>query len=848
MAVPRGLGRTEARRVVLRSGAISAGAGLLCAILVAGTSTASAELGALAIPDPAEGRTWLSVEQSPLVESRHVVLFDSERFEDGIGSREAVILVDVPDVDLHLAEDEYGADDPDSLSRFSRHVAQRDVVALQDVEVDGETAVSAGDVLIPRWTSLPREFGQVQLLRRAGVEQIPTLLNVAEMYPRPPDADKFNKALNLTPLAQFESRLRVDDLEKQLAWLFDGDPMTHFPRVDETGVDVKQKFILYMDLARYYPLRLLRVYPSPLVPFPLAAYTVYLGEPGTERTIAGLNLDDIRVGNFGFPKFVKVANTFPTFVEAQSVPVNTEDTIQVVMDPPRLARYVRMDMESGLDYDLAEIEMLGDGFVPLAVYTTRPLPIPKATLGRITWEEEVIGDPSASRIIVRAQTGFNQEPLVLFRLNDFEDPVEWKTGEVLVTDHRLGTQTHGQLVDLNAVDFNLASRAVFSALSDSERAVVRTTREEFKAIAPGKRARTEPDLVFWSGFQSAANGQPVIAASGRPYIQLQVEFQSDNPKAACFVRNLRVEYSSPQIIDEVFGEIAPVEAVVAGRDTTFTLALMAKLAGASSGFNRVQVFTPARIASLEEVALQVGSGPVVSLQEAIGQVPGPGQFTQELVEDRQFVLGFQDLAPGTGGGTTEVKLGVRFRGRVIDFRTTYRVNAFHDTLGVEPVRVYEPNGLLRALSTTTGDTLALFLPQPVGPGDVRDFAAELLTDGNALVVTADVRSQGNDLITNVRVGPNPFSPNGDGVNDRLVIDYDVQRLLLARPIALGIYDLSGRPVRGIEEDLTSGGYSYAWDGLDENGQPVPPGLYLLRISADADDPGADAVRTIAVAY
>jgi hypothetical protein len=193
---------------------------------------------------------------------------------------------------------------------------------------------------------------------------------------------------------------------------------------------------------------------------------------------------------------------------------------------------------------------------------------------------------------------------------------------------------------------------------------------------------------------------------------------------------------------------------------------------------------------------------------------------------------------------------IRFRSRVIDFRTNFSASVFLDTLGADVERRFSRNGILAvAGGATTPDTLAFFLPQRVEGSDVVDFAAtDQLTDRNSLAVTANISVQSENLVSNFKVEPNPFTPNGDGINDEMTIFFDVQRLLTPKPVRLEIFDLNGRRLHLTERQLSSGGYSQQWDGRGDNGQMVPPGLYLLRISTDADDAGAARTRLVSVAY
>jgi len=307
-------------------------------------SPALAALSTFSIPS--DELSWKDAQQDPLSDALYLEVLDFERFDDGIVPIQPSLTIAVPAIPLDVVEEDLSQEDLDALFDFSQNVAQRDVVALERVVLEPESrTIEAGQVLIPRWGTFPRRAREVQILLGAGVAQISALMNVAESHPRPPVAEKFNKGLSLTPLGIFEQGLTIDRLEERLGWVFDGDPLTHFDRIDRVGQDVKQKWILFMDLGRYFPVRLIRFYPSPDVGVRVAAYTLSLGAPHTERTIAGLNLEDASVGRPGFPKFGSIGDTFPNWVIERRVPVSVADTVAMLFDPPSTIRYSRLDFE-----------------------------------------------------------------------------------------------------------------------------------------------------------------------------------------------------------------------------------------------------------------------------------------------------------------------------------------------------------------------------------------------------------------------------------------------------------------------------------------------------------------------
>ncbi|MBI4531724.1 MAG: gliding motility-associated C-terminal domain-containing protein [Candidatus Latescibacteria bacterium] len=97
------------------------------------------------------------------------------------------------------------------------------------------------------------------------------------------------------------------------------------------------------------------------------------------------------------------------------------------------------------------------------------------------------------------------------------------------------------------------------------------------------------------------------------------------------------------------------------------------------------------------------------------------------------------------------------------------------------------------------------------------------------------------------ISPNPFSPNGDGINDVVNIAYNIAKLNTERDVEMLITDLSGRSVVRFHRMRQSGTYVEVWDGRDTSGKVVPPGIYLYRFHVDADVPVV-ITGTIAVVY
>lgn len=92
-----------------------------------------------------------------------------------------------------------------------------------------------------------------------------------------------------------------------------------------------------------------------------------------------------------------------------------------------------------------------------------------------------------------------------------------------------------------------------------------------------------------------------------------------------------------------------------------------------------------------------------------------------------------------------------------------------------------------------------------------------------------------NVLANVHPNPSLFSPNEDGVNDTWELAYDLLVVTGPARVQVAVYDLAGRRVCLVyvgEQD--NGHHIHAWDGRDEQGRRVAPGLYVYRMQVEAD--------------
>ena len=119
---------------------------------------------------------------------------------------------------------------------------------------------------------------------------------------------------------------------------------------------------------------------------------------------------------------------------------------------------------------------------------------------------------------------------------------------------------------------------------------------------------------------------------------------------------------------------------------------------------------------------------------------------------------------------------------------------------------------------------------------------------------ATLRAWSEHVVQQV-VEPAVFSPNGDGINDGVSFRFKVVKVGDDSPVEVLIHDLGGRLIRSLIEQraLSTGTYGMSWDGRNQRGTIVPPGVYLARLRVDTDTEGAavedeEILRTISLAY
>ena len=341
-------------------------------------------------------------------------------------------------------------------------------------------------------------------------------------------------------------------------------------------------------------------------------------------------------------------------------------------------------------------------------------------------------------------------------------------------------------------------------------------REEYENLTaqlnrdprPGIRASIGYDSDNWSFWSVpfVESGQLIRLRSGS-HLQVNLTLESRDFDAWIRVDSLWIE-TAPLLADEVFAEVARLDdlqpargftEVGLGQQTEFAYQLRAEFGGGGApGFDALRIRTGNR-ASFRR--LEMGS-PLATVE--------PAAVTEE--EDGLVVQ-----LPQRVTHSNNPPIRVVFASEVFEFAATFESEIF----------------------TADSETL----PQAVQPGDATDAVST-----NSLRVLGAAADQ-PDFIQSITLSSPVLTPNDDGINDRLDIRYSLFRLPGPVPIALEVYALDGRRLARIDAGLQdSGPRQLSWDGRDETGLRLSPGLYLLSIDLQTQFTQTKQLLPLGVAY
>ena len=320
----------------------------------------------------------------------------------------------------------------------------------------------------------------------------------------------------------------------------------------------------------------------------------------------------------------------------------------------------------------------------------------------------------------------------------------------------------------------------------------------------------------WSEPYVRAEGSSITSPSPRRFLKIRATLLSADPNLSPTLRSIRLHFSDP-VAQTLRGEIAPFRVARLGVERSFSFYVQPHFERLDPGFDELLLTAPANMA-LSLVGVFGGRADEFNA-EADG-VPALEHVEEVPTAPDSLLVRFPSIGPDSAIETLR-----------LDFTT-----ALFATGAVL-------QAALRNSHAADGGTW-----QRVDPGDVLAHIP-----GNTTTVVSSFKAQA--LLTDVAVHPAVFSPNGDGINDRTFFLFKVVRVEDDSPVEAAVYQLDGRRVRvlGERRALSAGPYEIGWDGRDEYGDIVPPGLYCVRLHIHTNTAGAQVkdktvLRTVAVAY
>ncbi len=321
---------------------------------------------------------------------------------------------------------------------------------------------------------------------------------------------------------------------------------------------------------------------------------------------------------------------------------------------------------------------------------------------------------------------------------------------------------------------------------------------------------TGPDWSNWSQ-PYTESGEAFKSPAPRPLVKVQVRLLSREPLQRAWLRSLRLHFVPP-LVDTAFGEIFPTGGVEPGVDESFTLYVRPIFGPDNPGFDQIVLrSTSSEPLELSEVLVGSDSG----LRFGAGTRLWPdGDLEVSRGEEGSVVVRFPE--PVVRGNQV---YAFRFRTRVFLQSTVF---------SAQLQNAAQPG-----------------LVQDVVGGDATEVVAT-----QSLSVTS--RLQDNSLLENVQVEPSVITPNGDGINDRTDIRITVYHLEREKKLGVEVLNLAGQRVRDLSvlRSFPSGEHVFSWDGRDDGGRIMPPGLYVLRIhlATDSDADGTATIRLLHLVY
>ena len=283
---------------------------------------------------------------------------------------------------------------------------------------------------------------------------------------------------------------------------------------------------------------------------------------------------------------------------------------------PRVLDQIQLNIHKKEGWEIAELEVYGEGYVSSALYTSGAFDLGQpSSLGAISWSGF---EDSNAKLSIRTRSGHTADPNRYWRFTGRGDEKTFR---------------NAQGVPLTAADYNNLK---------------------------GNKAEVTTDLDNWSSWSGPYDwadrlGTAITSPSPRQFIQVQLDFVPSGLAGAA-IDFIEFRVTQPPVAGRVLGEIWPIE-VKPGEETAFVYAMRPDFAGGESGFDRLVLKTAGQFTGVDSVRVNE------ELQD---------WRLAEPLTDQRLVLAVERMDRSKTGRVVEVF----FKGRVFRFGTVFAAEVF----------------------------------------------------------------------------------------------------------------------------------------------------------------------------
>ena len=336
---------------------------------------------------------------------------------------------------------------------------------------------------------------------------------------------------------------------------------------------------------------------------------------------------------------------------------STRENLDPIVDmrfPTRTVRWLTLRTFPLRDYEIAEFEIYGDGYVHETTYLTPILDFGQAvTWGKIRWEGDM---PAGTRIEIRTRTGHTPDPQLYFAPN-----------------------INDELISITRAQYDEIDRAAqLLPIYDADNWSFWSSPYDFAA---GLRNPDQPANAW-------QDGMLLLSPGPSQYIQIAIKLFADFNMAPR-LNQLTLQLSETLSAQALVGEVWPIE-VFSFEPTPFTYVVLPTLNDDNAGFDRLEILTHVQAHAVRAVRID---GQPVDLDE----------FAPQLLDDRLVV----SFPPLTGSADNFKQVEVDFEVPVLRFGTEFSGWVFSST---DPDQIRQRIDPGNATFRFAGDLLAVNTP------------------------------------------------------------------------------------------------------------------------------------------